>query len=301
MTQYQKELILADKIVKEAYKIPEWFKNKGFKYFEKQDKTPVTYADLATQIFIISELKKGFPNDQIIAEEEGSLIDENSKKIFKKCFKDLNIDVKSIKDTVNYRGGPSERQWSIDPIDGTQGFVEGLSYAVGLGFMVNSNPKVCAIAVPNYNEDGLAIFTAEKDQGARASYGGKDAISIYVSVQTEIEKIRMCHSLHYDKPWVMEFAEKVGIKQFIQIDSMLKYCMVADGSADLYIKPLDPEHTFTWDFMPGDLIVREAGGKITDLKGAPLKFKLNNCIFTAPGYIASNEILHEKILNLIRH
>ena len=74
--------------------------------------------------------------------------------------------------------------------------------------------------------------------------------------------------------------------------------MVADGTADLYIKPLDEKHSFTWDFLPGDLIVREAGGEVTDLKGKRLKFKNKKCIWSAPGIFASNGDLQKKILEL---
>jgi 3'(2'), 5'-bisphosphate nucleotidase len=76
--------------------------------------------------------------------------------------------------------------------------------------------------------------------------------------------------------------------------------MVAEGIADLYIKPLDEEHSFTWDFMPGDLIVREAGGAVTDLNGERLKFKKEKCIWTAPGIFASNSTLQKKILELYK-
>lgn len=77
--------------------------------------------------------------------------------------------------------------------------------------------------------------------------------------------------------------------------------MVGDGSADLFIKPLYVEHSFKWDFIPGDLIVKEAGGKITDLNWVHLKFKEEKCTWTAPGLIISNNILHKTIKDLISH
>ena len=97
----------------------------------------------------------------------------------------------------------------------------------------------------------------------------------------------------------MEFARRIGIKKTIQIDSMAKFCMVADGSADLYIKPLNLQITNSWDFLPGDLLVREAGGSVTDLNGVRLNFKNHKCLCTAPGIIASNGELQKKIIELI--
>ena len=107
----------------------------------------------------------------------------------------------------------------------------------------------------------------------------------------------MCHSLHYDKPWVMKFANKIGINQLVQIDSMAKLCMVADGSADIYIKPIDEDHSFSWDFAPGLLLVKEAGGTITDLKGNDIYFSNEHMICNTPGLVASNGIIHERIID----
>ena len=303
MLQYDKELKIAINLVRNASEITEWFREKGFKSYLKDDQSPVTLADFASQIYIISKLKDYFYEDEIIAEEENTeFIDIKAENLIIECLNELNLgDLSNIKENIGYRGIFSQRQWTIDPIDGTMGFQKGLSYAVGVGFMVNSIPKICAIAVPNYKEKIIAIFSAAEGHGAQVSYDKNDFTQIKVSQKEDIKEIRFCHSLHYDKPWVLKFARSIGIRNFIQIDSMAKFCMVADGSADLYIKPLDAKHSFTWDFMPGDLIVREAGGEITDLNGERLAFKGANFLWTAPGIIASNGILQEKILELIKN
>lgn len=296
MVQYSRESKLAIKLGKEACRIPEWFRTHGFSSFEKNDKTPVTLADLATQIYIINSLKETYPDDNIIAEEEGTIIDNRAKDIITNCFQKLEIEIDNIKDVVNYRGGSLNRQWTIDPIDGTQGFVEGLSYAIGIGFMVDSIPTACAITVPSYDHRGLALFSAEKGKGAQASYGGAIFQNIKVSKTAKISDFVLCQSLHYDKPWVTKLAQKLGIRNSIRIDSMLKFCKVADGSADLYIKPIDPEHSFSWDYMPGILIIEEAGGKITDIQNEPLWVENDRVGWTAPGIVASNGIAHEDII-----
>ncbi|MFX0002724.1 MAG: inositol monophosphatase family protein [Candidatus Hodarchaeota archaeon] len=303
MSCYNKELKIAISIVRKASLITEWFRKKGFESFSKSDESPVTLADFAVQIYVISKLKDYYPNDEIIAEEENiDFINTRAEDLMNQCFNDLELQkIKNLKEHIRFRGKTSERQWTIDPIDGTIGYQKGLSYAVGIGFMVKSIPKVCAIAVPNYNEKPLAIFTAEEGQGAQVSYNTKNFTSIRVSSNERIENLRLCHSLHYDKPWVLNFAKKIGIKNFIQLDSMAKFCMVAEGIADLYLKPLDLLHSFTWDFMPGDLIVKEAGGIVTDLNGRKLNFKKEKCLWTAPGIIASNGILHEKIVELYQN
>jgi len=302
MSRFNKELRIAVKLGRTAIKITEWFRERGVKSFLKGDRSPVTLADLASQLYITTRLKYHFPEDMIIAEEENiEFIDNKAEKQIKKCFNDLNLDnLRDIKEKFEYRGKPSQRQWTIDPIDGTMGFQKGLYYAVGIGFMINSTPKICAIAVPNYNGSSFAIFSAVDGKGAQVSFDNRDFKSINVSQEDDLKSIRFCHSLHYDKPWIMEFARKIGIKKFIQIDGMAKFCMVADGSADLYLKPLNLQISNSWDFLPGDLLVREAGGSVTDLNGVQLNFKDNKCLCTAPGIIASNGFVQKKIVDLIK-
>ncbi|MFW9882539.1 MAG: inositol monophosphatase family protein [Candidatus Thorarchaeota archaeon] len=304
MVDYKREVKLAIDIIKIASKITEWFRKRGIESFSfnKSDQSPVTLADFASQIYLINKLVEHFPDDKIIAEEENiEFIDSKAENLIKQCFHELNLnEFEILKENVKYRGKISKRQWTIDPIDGTIGYQKGLLYAIGLGLMVDSNPKISVIAIPNYNQKPLAIFIAEEGKGAKVSYKNGDFKPIVVSKKDDLQNVRLCHSLHYDQPWVINFAKSIGISNLIQIDSMAKFCMVAEGTADVYIKPLDVAHSFTWDFMPGDLIIREAGGDITDLNGVRLKFKEEKCLWTAPGIIASNGILQNTILDLYK-
>ena len=302
MTEYYKELFLAVDLVKKASEITEWFKKKGAQAFLKRDHSPVTLADFSVQIFILSQLKEHYPQDQIIAEEsESNLITKKSEKSIRECFKELGIEgIPDIKSIFCYQGEPSERQWAVDPIDGTKGFMEELTYAIGISLLVDSKPKICAISIPNYNQKGQAVFIAENNQGAKVSYQNKNFESIHVSQQSDIKKAGLCQSLHYDLPWVTQFADKIGIKNRIKLDSMAKFCMVADGSYDLYIKPLMGFHVATWDYSQGDLLVKEAGGKITDLDEEPLIYKNEKCKVKSPGIITTNGILHDEVSVFIR-
>jgi len=302
MVAYDKELSLAVDLVKQASKITEWFRSKNSSSFIKKDDSPVTLADFASQIFIISSIKKYFPEDQIIAEEESSVfIDSDAENIIKKCYTSLKITFeKNLKETLNYRGSSSKRQWTVDPIDGTKGFQKGLAYAIGMGFMVQAEPTICAIGVPNYKNTTLSIFSAEKNHGAKVSFGDQNFTKIRVSNKKEIKKFRICHSLRYNKPWVLDFARSLGITNFVPLDSMAKLCMVADGSSELYIKPMNMLRSFTWDFLPGELLVKEAGGMITDIKGNPIQYVDDKCKITAPGLIASNGIRHEELLSALK-
>ena len=303
MSQYNREISLAVDLIRKASEITEWFKKKGVETYLKKDRSPATVADYSSQIYILNQIKGNFPEDQVIAEEnETGLIDDDSANQIRECFNHLNIDgISDLKNLLNYRGKKSTRQWTVDPIDGTKGFMKGLKYAIGIGLMVNSDPKISVISVPEYKNNGLAIFTAEKGKGAKASYGGKDFQSIHVSNQNILKKARLCQSLHYDLPWVTQFADKIGIEKRIKIDSMAKFCLVADGSYDLYIKPIMGFRVYTWDYSQGDLLVREAGGKVTDLDEERLIFQDEKCILRAPGIITSNGVLHDEVAVYIRN
>ena len=302
MVNYFKELSLAVNLAKKASEITEWFRTKQSSSFIKKDDSPVTLADFASQIFIISEIRKKFPEDQIIAEEESSIfLNSNAEKILKKCYKSLTINFeKDLKETLDYRGPNSNRQWTVDPIDGTKGFQKNLAYAIGIGLMVQSEPMACAISVPNYKTTNLTIFSAEKNKGAKVSYGSQNFDMIRVSDIKELKTSRMCYSLHYNKPWVLDFAQSLGITNFIPMDSMAKLCMVAEGSAEIYVKPMNIQRSFTWDFLPGELLVREAGGLITDINGNLIKYENEKCNVTGPGLIASNGINHKDLLTILK-
>jgi len=298
MTRFEKELKLAVDTVRTAMKITEWFSDFGFKSFQKQDKSPVTLADYASQFFITEKIMHHFSEDQIIAEETNEInLKVNELDIIKSCYNDLNIDVDLGFKENNLK---SERQWTVDPIDGTKGFQKKLSYAIGIGLMENSQPQIGVIGVPNFKKEVTAIFIAEKDRGSKVSYGGKEFSPIQVSKQNDLSKSLMCHSLHYDEPWVKKFAIEANVSQFIQMDSMAKFCLVANGSADLYIKPLNKERSFSWDFLPGTLLVIEAGGRVSDLLGNSLKFLNEKTFASAPGLIASNSLIHDDVSTLIK-
>jgi 3'(2'), 5'-bisphosphate nucleotidase len=295
------ELNVAIKIAEKALKITEWFKTHTYVSFKKKDESPVTIADFASQIYILSELKRRFPDDKFIAEEENVFLDDNTKISIDKCFNDLNIDIdQDLNDILNFKGGKSERSWAIDPIDGTIGFQKNLYYAVGIGLLFDSEPILAVISIPNYQDRGLALFSAIKGKGAKASYAKRPLKPIHVSKTENFEDAVLGHSLHHDEPWVMDFSKRIGIKKLIQIDSMAKFCLVADGSADIYLKPIDHSRSFTWDFCQGDLLVKEAGGVVTDTNNKNLKYQGENCLFTGLGVVAANPSLHEKTIDRIK-
>ncbi|MFO8017210.1 MAG: inositol monophosphatase family protein [Promethearchaeia archaeon] len=296
---YQKELKIATKLVRNASQITSWFKERSFRELRKQDKTPVTLADWASQIYIISQLKESFSNDQIIAEEDSSVLISTLSSNIRKCYLDLNVTIESnLKSILNYRGSKSQRKWTIDPVAGTRGFClpNGI-YCIAIGFMIENDPKVCAIHIPNYKDGTPATFRAIKNAGAYASYKGGEFQKIHVSSRSKLDSARMCQSKHNSAPEIYKFADMVGISDKLVIDSMAKYCKIAEGSYDFYLRQSN-FYNGSWDFVPGNLLVQEAGGNMTDLKNNSLQFHEECCILSAPGFLASNDMLHDRILEI---
>ncbi|ODV98293.1 hypothetical protein PACTADRAFT_36779 [Pachysolen tannophilus NRRL Y-2460] len=157
----------------------------------KSDNSPVTVGDFAAQAIIINSIKKNFPNDFIVAEENSKdiLKDEvlakdilsNILEIQKEDSEnDSNLGkLTSVEDIVkyidfgNYQGGPKGRFWALDPIDGTKGFIRGDQFAVCLALIEDGKVKLGVIGCPNLphniflkNSEKGGLFTALKDNGS---------------------------------------------------------------------------------------------------------------------------------------
>ncbi|TXT66174.1 MAG: putative 3'(2'),5'-bisphosphate nucleotidase [Promethearchaeota archaeon] len=298
-----KELKFATKVVRNATKITEWFRENGFKTFRKKDQSPVTVADLAAQIYIISELKKHFPRDQIIAEEDATFLDEPTISLINDCFGSLKIKgIDNLSKLITHTGSNhSIRQWTTDPIDGTVSYISGSFYSVGLSLLYHSKVKVSAIAVPNYDAKALAVFSALENKGAYVSYNEDHLERIHVNTNNNLYNLILVHNINDNNTWVKKFAGIIKIKQRIEMDSMSAFCKIADGSADLFLKAIDKNLSYSWDFSPGDLLVKEAEGKVTDTVGNSLEFDNFKCLCGSGGIVVSNRYLHEKIIKILKN
>jgi 3'(2'), 5'-bisphosphate nucleotidase len=176
-------------------------------------------------------------------------------------------------------------------------------YCIAVGFMIENTPKLCAIHIPDYGGGEPATFYAIKRNGAYAAYNGSKFKKIKVSNRSDLKRARFCLSKHNSSPKIQKFIEELDISETLWIDSMAKFCKIADGSYDSYLRQCD-NYYGAWDFLPGDLLIEEAGGRLTDLNNKPIEYKDYYCSFSAPGFLASNSELHEEILrryNEFRH
>lgn len=286
---------------------------------EKKDQSPVTIADFGSQAIICRALADAFPHDPVVAEEDAAEL-RNPDMVAQ-----LNQVTDYVKTIVpeatpeavtewidHGNGSVSERYWTLDPIDGTKGFLRRDQYAVALALVEQGEIKVGVLACPalslDDSEPGL-LFVAVRGQGAAMMpLGGSELQPIQVSTATSGDHFRFVESVesgHGDQSQQSAVAQAVGITAAsMRMDSQAKYGAVAAGKAVLYLRlpsPKTPHYREKiWDHAAGVLVVEEAGGKITDMHGQPLDFSKSAKLETTQGVVVSNGHIHETVLAALR-
>jgi 3'(2'), 5'-bisphosphate nucleotidase len=290
---------------------------------EKADRSPVTVADYTSQAVICQGLAEAFPADPVVAEETAKVLSNPDQAMMLSQvtrYVQAILPGASSADVCAWidHGGadPGPRFWTLDPIDGTKGFLRGGQYAVALALIVNAQVQVGALACPNLpldlsNQDGPrgAIFLAVRGQGARMHpmYDGQ-ARPLVVAPHTDPRLVRFVESVeagHANHAAHDSLAQTLGITQpSLRIDSQAKYGVVARGEAAIYLRlpsPKTPDYReHIWDHAAGALIVEEAGGRVTDASGASLDFGQGRRLLKNRGIIVSNRHLHPAILSAIQ-
>lgn len=238
-----------------------------------------------------------------------------------------------MKDVINAgksQGGPRGRIWALDPIDGTKGFLRGGQYAVCLALIVDGDVIVSAIATPNLphsTTDHIPSDLSAMPSDKLASYGvlffalaGKGAFTrplteagvdgpyqpISMRVVPDVSQAALCegveatHSSHDEQLLV---AKQLGIESpSVRLDSQAKYCSIARGSGDIYLRlPVNPDYEEKiWDHAAGDLLVREAGGMVSDVYGRRLDFSAGRLLARNKGVVASPKDNHAEVISAVK-
>ncbi|MBD3308736.1 3'(2'),5'-bisphosphate nucleotidase, partial [candidate division KSB3 bacterium] len=285
----------------------------------KSDRSPVTIADFGSQATLISHLLQTFPHDPIVGEEEAAVLRQADQSDLRAQVLQLVDEVEPglteahMLDAIDYGAKPcdfTQRYWTLDPIDGTKGFVRGDQYAVALALVEDGQPVLGVLGCPNLpleadhpeNEQGC-LFNAVKGQGAfMRPLNGKTEHRITVSPLSEPENARFCDSVeagHASHDDHAKIAQILGITTpSYRIDSQCKYAVVARGDASIYLRltTKKPYRSWIWDHAAGAIIVQEAGGTVTDMHGIPLDFSLGRRLTNNAGVIATNGALHDQVI-----
>ena len=289
----------------------------------KKDKTPVTIADYGSQAIICKLIRQRFPDDTIVAEEDSrELRRADRSNILEQVTQYVNAFVRtsSSKEVCSWIDFSSDsitdRFWTLDPIDGTKGFLRGDQYAIALALIENGMVKLGMLACPNLyfdvkqpsGEKGC-LFVALKGKGSvEMDIHGVGKRTISVSKVKDPSEAIITESVepnHADHLTHRRLAEKLNIlKPSLRMDSQAKYGILARGEVTLYLRvpsTAEPEYKENiWDHAAGSIIAEEAGGKVTDVLGRPLDFSCGIKMVKNQGILASNGILHDVILEALK-
>ncbi len=316
-SNYTNELAVALEAVQVAARISRNVQSKiTLDVMEKDNRSPVTVADFASQAVICRAIGRAFPKDPIMGEEEsGTLRREENAPFLGGVLAELaaagiRAEATEACDWID-RGCEKKyapRFWTLDPIDGTKGFLRKEQYAVSLALIVDGQIQVAILGCPNLpSADGLhtgMIFHAVRGQGswARTLDGQSPAAAIHASPVSDAAQARFCESVesgHTAHNLAAKVAEALGItRSALRIDSQVKYAAIARGDAEIYLR-LPAKFGYKemiWDHAGGVLIVEEAGGLVADVMGRPLEFDHGHELLANRGIVAANRALHGRVL-----
>lgn len=290
----------------------------------KGDKSPVTVADFASQALIGYMLSTNFPDIPMVAEEtstalrasEGAELLSRVTRFVQRVIPDATQE--SVCYWIDHGSADSgKRFWVLDPIDGTKGYLRGDQYAVALALVEDGKVQIGALGCPNLvdasklDHDGLgSALLAARGQGCWVSSlddDDDDWRQLHVSDCADGSQARLLRSFesgHTNVGLIDHIAERLGVQvEPVRMDSQAKYAVLASGGGEVMLRLLSPEkpnyREKIWDQAAGSLILKEAGGRITDLDGKPLDFTQGRMLVKNRGVLASNGHLHKTLLDAL--
>jgi 3'(2'), 5'-bisphosphate nucleotidase len=230
------------------------------------DREPVTQADRVANELIVNALRKEFPGDGILAEE--------------------SVDTAHRLD--------KQRVWMIDPLDGTNGFIDGNGdFAVQIGLAQGGN---CVLGVV-YQPLPDLLYHAVRGQGAWIVRGDLPAERVEVSRQEDLSRMRLAASRSHRSARMDKVLKALKVREEIRRGSVgIKVGLIVEQQCDLYVH-LSPR-TKQWDTCAPEIILTEAGGRLTDLFGRPLEYNSPE-VQNRNGIIASNGVAHDRIVETL--
>jgi len=289
----------------------------------KGDASPVTVADFAVQAVVARRLYAAVPELALVAEEDSrSLRNEAARDMLGDVVGQVRASVPGARaeDVLGWidlgRGQPASDFWTLDPVDGTKGFRRGGQYAIALAHIRNGDVVQACLACPALSlpvaglSDAAGVMAiAARGSGAwvRPLAGGA-----WVRLRTsEMDDPRLSRGLrsvegaHTDEAWLNRILTDLRVERAPdRMDSQAKYLVVAAAKADWIFRlvpPSDRNHReWIWDQAAGALLVEEAGGRVTDLEGAPLDFGAGRRLERNIGVLTTNGRLHDAALAALR-
>jgi 3'(2'), 5'-bisphosphate nucleotidase len=291
----------------------------------KADLSPVTVADLAAQALVSHLLAAQLPGAVLVGEEEAEALrgDENRgaleqvTRFVGSVVPGVTPDV--VCDLIDGGSGDAKGSyWTLDPVDGTKGFLRHDQYAVALALIEEGEVTVGALGCPELvdaskpQQGGAgSLLVAVRGQGTWTQPLDEPATTwkqLRVSQITEPASARLLRSVeksHTDTDGIGDLVTELSIAaEPVPMDSQAKYAVLAAGGGEILLRLLSPSRPDyrekIWDQAAGSIVIEEAGGRITDLDGKDLDFSHGRTLAQNRGVLATNGLLHDKVLNGLR-
>ena len=285
---------------------------------QKTDRSPVTVADFGSQALICKAIGDAFSDDVIVAEESAQALKENASLLERvtgyvnRFCKETPHSAETVCEWIDRGSGEvGPNFWTLDPIDGTKGFLRRDQYAIALAYIVDGTVQLGILGCPNLpyqlnDEDAERgyLFVAIRGEGTRLYTKTGDFIEqVHVS-EAAHRFAESFESTHGDSEAHGSIANALGITESpVRMDSQVKYGIVSRGEASLYIRlpnPAYPDYReCIWDHAAGLIVVEEAGGTVTDANGIPLNFLTGKRMHENRGVVATNGKLHQHVLKAL--
>ena len=288
----------------------------------KDDRSPVTVGDFAVQAVVGALMEKALPNDALVGEEDaGALREAENAALLEQVTHFVKTEFPEATPGAVCawidRGNaePGSRFWTLDPIDGTKGFLRGEQYAAALALIEGGKVTLGGLGCPNLVngcEQAIggtgSVIIAARGEGTWAAALDNDSWSpLKVSAIADPKDARVLRSVesgHTNVDQMDVVLERMGVEADpVRLDSQAKYGVLAGGKGDLLLRLLSaskPDYKeCIWDQAAGSIVIEEAGGRITDLSGKPLDFGQGRTLAKNAGVLASNGPLHEAALSAL--
>lgn len=247
-TNYNEYLVSACEIAREAGHIIMGYFSNGYTSNKKLDDSPVTEADIAANKYIIEKLTAIAPNIPIIAEEDETLGSSEHKRFF-----------------------------LVDPLDGTRSFVRGEpEFTVNIGLIENNQPVFGVIYCPPQD---ILYFGMVGENAYKQTVNDKPRI--IKTRKFPSDGLTVVRSRSHPSKATNDYLQTLQIKELVSGSSSVKFCMVAEGSADIYPRF---GRTMEWDTAAGHAILNAAGGRVETADGKPFLYGKKD--FENPAFIA---------------
>lgn len=288
----------------------------------KEDRSPVTVADFAVQALVGCLLDRAFPGTPLVGEEDSHDLRQPGAEATLQLVarfvgrKLAYATTQTVCEWIDHGNAePAQRFWTLDPIDGTKGFLRGDQYAVALALIEGGQVTIGALGCPNlaagYRSEPHgpgSLIVAARGHGAWLTPLEKEEWApLRVSEVIDTKEARLLRSVEAGHTNVGRMGTLIELLKVeadpVLMDSQAKYSVLAAGRGDLLFRLLSrkqPDYREKiWDQAAGSIIVEEAGGRITDLLGNALDFTQGTTLAKNRGVLASNGTLHAAALQAL--